>query len=130
MLSHGSVLATLRHMADVDQSWGRRAQGVPEYEVEQMEEALIDLPSLRSFWLTQVARLIDFARYLSPADLEGDIQPPWKTQLYKIWQILTHISNHRAEHGNQIGWQLTALGHSPGDLGFMGFVELQHRGVV
>jgi uncharacterized damage-inducible protein DinB len=129
-LSHGSLLATLRHVADVDQSWGRAAQGQPIYDVPQMEEQYPDLPALRAFWLAEASRLIDFACSLSPADLDRDIQPPWKKQPYKLWQILIHITNHRAEHGNQIGWQLTALGHSPGDLGFMGFVDLERRGAV
>ncbi len=131
-LSHGTLLATLRHVADVDQSWGRTAQGLVHagYDVNRMEEEFVDLPSLREFWLAEDARLVDFASSLSPADLNRDMQPPWKKQPYKIWQILTHISNHRAEHGNQIGWQLTALGHPPGEMGFMGFVDLQRRGVV
>lgn len=124
-LSHGTLLATLRHVADADQSWGRTAQGQVAYDVKRMEEEFVDLPSLRAFWLAEDARLVDFASSLSPADLDRDMQPPWKKQSYKIWQILCHIANHRAEHGNQIGWQLTALGHSPGEMGFMGFIDLR-----
>ena len=129
-LGHGSLLATLRHVADVDQSWGRAAQGQPIYEVEQMEEQCPDLPALRAFWLAEAAQLAEFAGSLSSADLDRDIQPPWRKQPYKLWQILMHLTNHRAEHGNQIGWQLTALGHSPGELSFMGFIELERRGAV
>jgi uncharacterized damage-inducible protein DinB len=127
VLSHGTVLATLRHVADVDQSWGRTAQGQPAHDVKRMEEEFVDLSSLRVFWLAEAARLVDFACSLSPLDLDRDVHPPWKKQPYKIWQILFHISNHRAEHGNQIGWHLTTLGHSPGDMGFMGFVDLQRQ---
>lgn len=130
VLSHGSILATLRHVADVDQSWGRTAQGQTVYEVEQMEAECGDLPSLRAFWLAEVAGLVDFAHGLSPAGLDREVQPSWRPEPYAIWQILWHISNHRAEHGNQIGWQLTALGHTPGDMGFMGFVARQRQGAV
>jgi len=113
VISHGTVLATLRHVADVDQSWGRTAQGQPAHDVKRMEEEFVDLSSLRVFWLAEAARLVDFACSLSPLDLDRDVHPL--------------ISDHRAEHGNQIGWHLTTLGHSPGDMGFMGFVDLQRQ---
>ena len=129
-LSHGSLLATLRHVADVDQSWGRAARGLPVLDLERMTEQLVDLPSLHAFWLAEVAALVDFASSLTRADLDRDVQPPWKRDAYTVWQILTHISDHRAEHGNQIGWRLTALGHSPGGMSFMGFVDMQRRGSV
>ncbi|MPZ98606.1 MAG: DUF664 domain-containing protein [Dehalococcoidia bacterium] len=135
VLSHGGLLSTLRHVADVDQSWGRAllaglGHDVEPVAAEVMDEQLAELASLRAFWLPEVARLVDVAGALSPADLDRDVQPSWKRQPYKAWQVLTHISNHRAEHGNQLGWQLTALGHSPGELGFMGFVDLVRRGEV
>ncbi len=129
VLGQGTVLTSLRHVADVDQSWGRTAQGRLSYDARRMDE-FVDLPSLRAFWLAEDVRLVDFACSLSPANLDLDVQPPWKKQPYAIWQILSHICNHRAEHGNQIGWQLTTLGHSPGEMGFMGFVDLQRRGVA
>ena len=124
-LSHGSLLATLRHVADVDQSWGRVVLGEEPLDLAVLEKELIDLPSLRAFWLPEAARLQEFVRALPAADFDRDVQPPWKHQPYKIWQIVTHITTHRGEHGNQIGWRLTSLGHSPGELGFMGFVDLE-----
>ena len=69
--------------------------------------------------------LAKFVRALPASALDRDVHPPWKQRPYKIWQIVTHITTHRGEHGNQIGWQPTALGHSPGELGFMGFVDLE-----
>ena len=127
-LSHGSILSTLRHVADVDQSWGRAAQGLPQasgaYDVNQCA----DLASLRERWRAEDLRLIEFTDGLSEADLDRNVQPPWRKQPRKVWQILLHISNHRAEHGNQIGWQLTALGHSPREMGFMGFIDAERLG--
>ena len=124
-LSHGSLFATLRHVADVDQSWGRVVLGEDQLDLARVEEKLVDLASLRAFWLPEVARLSAFVEALPAADLDRDVQPPWKRRPYKIWQIVTHITSHRGEHGNQIGWRLTSLGHSPGELGFMGFVDLE-----
>ena len=127
-LSHGSILSTLRHVADVDQSWGRTAQGLPQASGAEDVNQCADLASLRNLWRAEDLRLLEFASGLSDADLERDVQPPWRRQPRKVWQILLHISNHRAEHGNQIGWQLTALGHSPGEMGFMGLIDSDSQG--
>lgn len=127
-LGQGSILASLQHLADADQSWGRVAQGIQILDLEEMTSKCVDLSSLRAFWLPGSNRLIDFIKSLAPDDFEREVQPPWRRQPSKIWQILLHITNHRAEHGNQIGWQLTELGHSPGEMGFMEFVDFQHSG--
>lgn len=124
-LSHESIFATLRHIADVDQSWGRRARGEQDLSVEEMTALAPELAALRDFWLPEADDLVRFARGLTDADLEREVQPPWKRQPYRVWQILTHIATHRGEHGNQVGWQLTALGQSPGEMGFLGFVDLE-----
>jgi uncharacterized damage-inducible protein DinB len=75
-LSHGSLLATLRHVADVDQSWGRVVLGETPLDITQIEEQLDDLPSLRAFWLAEASRLAEFVRALPAAGLERDVQPP------------------------------------------------------
>ncbi len=126
--SHGTLLGTLCHVADVDQSWGRVARGLVPEEQSAIEQRLDSLASLRSYWLAEVASLVDFASGLSSEDLEREVRPPWKSHTYRVWQVLVHIATHRGEHGNQVGWQLTALGASPGELGFMGWVDLQRRG--
>jgi uncharacterized damage-inducible protein DinB len=124
-LSQGSLFATLRHVADVNQSWGRTAQGLPELSAEQVEHDLVDLASLRDFWFAEDARLLAFTRSLTPADLEREVHRLSKTRTYKIGWILFHITNHRMDHGNEIGWDLTRLGHSPGEMGFMAFLDLE-----
>lgn len=127
-LGQGSILASLQHLADADQSWGRVAQGIQILDPEEMTSQCVDLPSLRAFWLPESTRLIDFVMSFAPDDFEREVQPPWRRQPNKIWQVLLHITNHPAEHGNQIGWQLTELGHSPGEMGFIEFVDHQRSG--
>jgi uncharacterized damage-inducible protein DinB len=76
LLSHGSLVATLRHVADVDQSWGRAARGEPGLAVEEGEQRFPDLASLRAFWFAETAALVEFARGLSADDLDREVQPP------------------------------------------------------
>lgn len=124
----GSIFATLRHIADVDQSWGRVARGELDLSLDQVVELCPDLSALRAFWLDEVAHLVRFAGSLTPEVLEREVQPPWNALTVRVWQVLWHITDHRAEHGGEVGWRLTALGHSPGELGFMYFVVREQRG--
>jgi uncharacterized damage-inducible protein DinB len=125
--SHGTLLTTLRHIADVDQSWGRTARGEQVLSPQELEAATPDLAALRAFWLAEAAGLVEFAVGQADADLERPVRPAWKRVDYSAAQILQHISNHAAEHGNEVGWRLSELGHSPGELAFMGFVDLDRR---
>lgn len=93
---HGTIWETLIHLADVDQSWGRTARG----------ERALDASAV----------------HLDEPGLRREVTPEWKAQTFPVWQIVGHIANHRAEHGSQLAALLTALGHSPGELGWLGWV--------
>jgi uncharacterized damage-inducible protein DinB len=124
--SHGSVFRTLRHMLDVSWSWRRAAEGLPDggllWEVEPLE----DLSAVRAYWAAEDERLLAFVRSLTADDLERDVTPPWKQRPFTIWQVVLHIVFHGADHANEVGWQLTRLGQSPGELGFMRYID-SHR---
>ena len=120
-LSQGTLLATLRHVADVSQSWLCSAAGEPDLTEQQMEQ-FAGLASLRAFWLAEDERLLAFVR--SVTDLNIEVTPSSKKRPYKICQVLFHIVNHRMDHGNEIGWYMTRLGHSPGEMGFVHYLDL------
>jgi uncharacterized damage-inducible protein DinB len=126
-LSQGSLFQALVHVVDVNQSWRSAAEGIPGLMPEEVAESQ-DLSALRAFWSEEDARLVSFVRSLSEADLEREVVPEWKTRPFKIWQIVLHLVTHAAEHTNEIGWALTKLGHSPGELAFMRFVDLHRSG--
>jgi uncharacterized damage-inducible protein DinB len=119
--SHGSVLETLRHVADVAQSWRNAAEGTPEHTMQEMER-LTDLASIRAFWTDEDERLIRLVSSMTPADSEREVAGPRKRSI-PMWQVVFHIVNHSVEHGNEIGWALTELGQSPSDLGFMHYLD-------
>ena len=42
---------------------------------------------------------------------------------YTIRHVIVHVVNHGAAHRDAIGWALTRLGHSPGELDFLDYVD-------
>ncbi len=122
-LSKGSCFETIRHVLDVSWSWRLAAQGIPAKEEIWKVEPLEDLPAVRKYTEAEGGRLLGFVGSLSPADLEREMRPSWRKRSYKVRHIILHIVNHGTEHRNEIGWYLTKLGHSPGEMGFMKFVD-------
>jgi hypothetical protein len=90
---------------------------------EEME-AFADFASLRAFWLQENANLLAWVRSLAPEDANRDVRGPHNRRA-SLWQVVFQIVNHCVEHGNEIGWGLTAQGQSPGDLGFMRWRDQQ-----
>jgi uncharacterized damage-inducible protein DinB len=123
-LSFGSAFHTLRHMLDVDWSWRLICQGQEAskmlWEVEPME----DFEGMRAYWEPEAQRLVDFVRSLSGDDLERMAgTPSGDNKAFSVKQILTHIVIHDTGHRNEIGWYFTRLGHSPGDMDYLDYVN-------
>ena len=123
-LSWGSAFKTLLHVLDVSYSWRLVAEGAQSpgwvWDVAPLE----DLESVRRFWEAEDERLAAFVESLGPDDADRVVEKSnWPGHPFRTWQIVAHIVNHQVEHGNEIGWELTELGHSPGGLGFIAFID-------
>jgi uncharacterized damage-inducible protein DinB len=120
-LSNPSAFDTLRHVVDVEWSWRLACQGLPAtkllWEVEP--EPLDDLQSVAAYWQAEGERLLAYVTALSADDLEREVTPSWNNRTCKIKEIIIHIVHHGTFHQTELGWYFTALGHSPGDLGFL-----------
>jgi hypothetical protein len=51
------------------------------------------------------------------------VMPGWMEHTYTIRHIIIHIVNHGTAHRDAIGWALTRLGHSPGELDFLDYID-------
>jgi uncharacterized damage-inducible protein DinB len=111
-LDHGSVFATLRHLADVDWSWREFCVGhnVGQTYVWDHGFVLDDLRSIHDFCREEDARLRTYVASLDAAAL-GE-------------QVAAHLLNHGTQHRSELARYLTDCGHSPGELDLLGVLDL------
>jgi uncharacterized damage-inducible protein DinB len=124
-LSQGTAFETLRHVLDVEWSWRLTCEGQEAADVLWKIEPLEDLPAIRTYWHTEGERLLAFVRTLPEEDFDREVVASWSKKSFQIKHILMHIVNHATNHRSEIGWYFTKLGHSPGDLEFAQYIDMQ-----
>jgi uncharacterized damage-inducible protein DinB len=122
-LSNGSAFETLRHMLDVEWSWRLACEGKPATQVLWEIEPLADLQAVTTYWRAEGERLLALVQILSEDAFEREVIPSWSTRSYQIRHILLHILHHATNHRSEVGWYFTRLGHSPGDLEFLDYMD-------
>jgi uncharacterized damage-inducible protein DinB len=117
----GSIHGTLNHLLWADQIWMSRFAGTPRPTVATipesvgMHEGWDDLKRERAAF-DQV--ILDWARQLDPAWLEGDLV--WfsgavgREVSKPKWLLVTHLFNHQTHHRGQVHCLLTQAGAKPG----------------
>lgn len=123
LLSQKSAFQTLRHMLDIEWSWRLACEGKPATEPLWKAEPLEDFPSVNDYWRAEDNRLIAYIETLREIEFERTVTPSWLKQTYSIKNILLHILNHQTDHRSEVGWHFTKLGYSPGDIGFLDYVD-------
>ena len=126
-LSHGSLLRSLIHLADVEWSW-RLACQTGKLPADYITEAQCpDIPALRRFWRDEMETMLAYVRSLSDEQVKGPtrytVPRGSKIRTRLLWQVLLHIVNHGTHHRGEIGRYLARCGHSPGDLDFLDYIS-------
>jgi uncharacterized damage-inducible protein DinB len=78
-----------------------------------------DLATIRAAWEAVDRQTRAFLAGLTEADAERvyvQTLPSGAEWKMPLWQMLLHVANHGTQHRSEIAAQLSALGHSPGDL--------------
>lgn len=122
-LSFGSPFATLRHVLDVEWSWRMACEGKPATTVLWELQPLETLAQVDAAWRAEGQVLLALVESLSEEALLEKVTPSWMQRAYARHQIILHIVTHGTNHRSELGWQLTRLGHSPGDLDFLDYVS-------
>lgn len=120
----GSIQTTLLHMVSGVWLWRSRWQG----EMPRSMLAVEDFPTLqliRTRWQEEERKTQGFLTTLRDEDLYREVRyvrmTPGQVFTQPLWKTMLHLINHQTQHRSEIAMQLTALDHSPGELGMSFF---------
>jgi uncharacterized damage-inducible protein DinB len=122
---HGSLRRTLVHALFAEWVWRKRWQGSPSNPRIEPEE-FPTFESLRTRWTEEESRLMNFAANVTDEGLYTTIKYI-STEGYPhervLWECMAHLVNHGTQHKTEAAAILTGIGHSPGDIDLIVFLN-------
>lgn len=125
--SAGSIREILTHAAWAHWIWLERCAGRSPQTVWEAS-AFPYVATLRARWNEVEADTARFLAQLDPADLNTNVTylnlkgEQWS---YPLWQALIHQVTHATQHRSEVALLMTESGHSPGDLDYLIYHDLQ-----
>jgi uncharacterized damage-inducible protein DinB len=122
---HGGLRGTLVHALFAEWIWRKRWEGISPTQRLKPE----DFPTLQSLhvrWLGEEKQLMAFAEGVTDEKLNGTFSytnTSGKPFTKILWQAMAHLVNHGTQHRTEAAAILTDLGHSPGDIDLIYFLE-------
>jgi uncharacterized damage-inducible protein DinB len=121
----GSILATLLHIVSAAWLWRTRWQGGMPTSMLAGED-FPTLQSIRTRWQEEEGQMQRFLATLHDEDLKRELRyirftASGQAFTQPLWKTMLHLINHQTQHRSEIAMQLTALNHSPGELGMSTF---------
>ena len=128
-VTNRDLRATLVHELDVQWSWRERLKGADWEEWgEDAELRADDYPTVESIsehWRRDEADMRAWLASLTDADLDA---PPVRDEdRQPLWHYVLHLYSHGLQQFSEAAVLLTRAGHSPGDIGFLEFVQATGR---
>ncbi len=122
---HGGLCGTLVHIMFAEWIWRNRWEGTsPTYRLKPEEFPTPETLSAR--WKDEEKKLMGFVDRLTDEKLNSMItysNTSGKPFTRILWHMLAHVVNHGTQHRAEAAALLTALGHSPGDIDLIYFLE-------
>jgi uncharacterized damage-inducible protein DinB len=120
--------ATFVHELDVEWSWrlnlqGRTEEAGPDEELRADDYA--DVAALRDHWARDEAEMRSWLDGLTDEDLGRDVASEFTKDRRPLWQYVVHIVTHAAQQQADAATLLTLAGRSPGELGFLDFLQVR-----
>lgn len=121
--------ATLVHELDVQWSWRERLKGADWEEWgEDAELTADDYPTvepIRDHWHRDEVEMRAWLASLTDADL--DASPPRDEDVLPLWYYVMHLVSHGIQQFSEAAVLLTRAGHSPGDIGYLEYIEATEK---
>ena len=105
--------------------WLSRWQGTSPTSLLEARE-FPDLAAIRARWNQIEAETRRFVATLTDADLARVVEyhnTRGERWAYPLWQQVVHQVNHATYHRGEVAATLTQLGHSPGDLDLLIYID-------
>jgi uncharacterized damage-inducible protein DinB len=115
---HGGLRGTLVHALFGEWIWRNRWEGTPS-TIRLKPEEFPTFESLRARWADEETRLMKFVANLTDERLYSKFRYI-STEGYPyervLWEAMAHLVNHGTQHKTEAAAILTGIGHSPGDI--------------
>jgi uncharacterized damage-inducible protein DinB len=115
---HGSLRGTLVHALFGEWVWRQRWEGIPNNPMWKAEE-FPTFESIRARWADEETRLMQFVADLTDERLYSKFQyvsTEGVPHERVVWETMAHLVNHGTQHKTEAAVILTGIGHSPGDI--------------
>jgi uncharacterized damage-inducible protein DinB len=126
---HGSLRGTLVHTLFGEWIWRLRWLGSPPL-VRWQPEDFPTFASLKTRWLEEEIQLREFVEGLTETRLEAEFDYV-STEGYPhrrvLWEAMLHLVTHGMQHRTEAAAMLTDMGHSPGDIDLIVFLNQDRR---
>ena len=123
--SFSSVRETLVHIMAAQWIWLARWKGTSPTSLLDARE-FPDIASLRARWDQIDGETQRFVAGLTDPDLARVVEyknTRGERWAYPLWQQVVHQVNHATQHRGEVAAALTELGHSPGDLDLLIYID-------
>ena len=128
-VTNRDLRATLVHELDVQWSWRERLRGADWEEwgpdAELRGDDYPTLGAVVEHWRQDEAEMRAWLASLTDADLDA---PPVRPEdRLPLWQFVMHLVSHGIQQFSEAAVLLTRAGHSPGDIGYLEYVQRTSR---
>jgi len=124
---HGGLRATLVHELFAEWVWRMRWQGTPPDHRHRLKpEEFPTLAALQTRWTEEECLLLEFVSGLTDQQLRSELEyTSTEGERHKrvLWETMAHFVNHGTQHRTEAAAILTGLGHSPGDIDLIVFMN-------
>ena len=123
--SFSSVRETLVHIMAAQWIWLARWKGASPTSLLDARE-FPDIASIRARWDQIDGETQRFVAGVTDTDLARVVEyknTRGERWAYPLWQQVVHQVNHATQHRGEVAAALTELGHSPGDLDLLIYID-------
>jgi len=115
---HGGLRGTLVHTLFAEWIWRNRWEGTsPTFRLKPEEFPTFE--ALRARWADEETKLMKFVANLNDEKLTNKFKYTSTEGVPHervLWEAMAHLVNHGTQHKTEAAAILTGLGHSPGDI--------------